>query len=323
MDITIIGPGAVGTLLGGLLRLKGHTVALRGRKPAERRDGTVRLQLPDRWLLAEGVRFEGPEEPVRAPDLHLVTLGRQHMHAERRPDFLRLIAGGEAPVAVFNADPVEAERLAIPPDRLCSGFTLMNAVKLQALDVELTSPAYAIIHEKSRSLGKAMQDLSRFGFQTIAVDDAQPYGNSLFLTQLLFLPVAMCNTTLDCFLSTTAGRELAGSILAEGLETMERAGLPLAPLPLMDPRELAVRLEKKPGSFEAAPPKPDRGYNSVLQCYLKGRPTEAAQLNKRIVEIASSAGLHLTWNWRILQKASRVAGVGFYQDPAQLLKSLE
>ena len=67
---------------------------------------------------------------------------------------------------------------------------------------------------------------------------------------------------------------------------------------------------------------PERGYNSILQSYLKGRPIEAAQLNKRVVEIASSKGLHLTWNWRLLQKASRVASMGFYREPADLLRSL-
>ena len=84
----------------------------------------------------------------------------------------------------------------------------------------------------------------------------------------------------------------------------------------------AARLEKKPGSFEAAVELPDRAYNSVLQSLLKGKPTEASRLNRRIVEIASSAGLHLTWNWRILQKMSRVTGLGFYRTPAELLRSL-
>ena len=132
----------------------------------------------------------------------------------------------------------------------------------------------------------------------------------------------MCNTTLATFLSYPKGRELALNILGEGFLALEKADMPLAPLPVMDPRELAARLERKPGSFETDFERPDRGYNSMLQSYLSGRPVEAAQLNKRVVEIASSKGLHLTWNWRLLQKASRVASMGFYREPAELLKSL-
>ena len=322
MEVTILGPGAVGTLLGGLLGIGGHSVTLLGRKPPEHADAPVRVVLPRQWLLAEGLRFAGPGESGDGNGVCLVTMGRHHLHAARRPDVLRVTGAGDAPVAFFNCDPAEPVRLAVPEDRVRLCLTLMNAVKLQAADVELTTEKPAIMYERSSVLAQLFRSLAGFGFQLIPVEDARPFLNSLLVSQLLFLPVAMCNTTLACFLGSAQGRELAANILSEGFAAMERADLPLGTLPLMDPRELAARLEKKPGSFEPAPPPPNRDYNSVLQSLLRGRPTEAAQLNKRMVEIASSAGLHLTWNWRILQKASRVASLGFYQDPSELLRSL-
>ena len=322
MEIAIIGPGSVGTLPGGLLSVSGHQVRLRGKKRPARQGTTLRLVLPDRWLMAEGVRFEGPEDPTGSLEAFLVTMGRHHLHVERRPDFARLIGGGDAPVAFFNCDPAEPQRLAVPGERLRFGLTLMNAVKLQDGEVELTTPKSAIIYEKSRPVSRLLQGFASFGFQLLPVEDALPYMSSFLIYQLLFLPVAMCNTTLDCFLSMPEGRELALALMGEGFLAMEKAGLPLATLPLMDPRELAARIEKKPQSFEQAPSVPGRGFNSILQSYLRGRPTEAGQLNRKAVEIASAAGLHLTWNWRILQKASRVASLGFYSGPAELLKAL-
>src|SRR5271157_53519 len=110
MDISVIGPGAVGTLLGSLLQLKGHRVTLRARKAAPAR--IHRVVLPGQWLNVDGIRTEGPEALTGNPDALLVTLGRHHLHAERRPDFTRLIGAGDAPVAVFNCDPEEATRLA-------------------------------------------------------------------------------------------------------------------------------------------------------------------------------------------------------------------
>jgi ketopantoate reductase len=322
MEITIVGPGAVGTLLGGLLGISGHQVTLLGRKPPENPGIPVRIVLPRQWLLAEGLRCARPGEPGGGSGAYFVTMGRHHLHAARRPDVLRLIGTGDAPVAFFNCDPAEPVRLAVPENRVRLCLTLMNAVKLQAADVELTTEKPAIIFEGSPVLAQLFRSLIEFGFHVLPVDDARPFLNSLLVAQLLFLPVAMCNTTLNGFLAFAQGRELALSILSEGFAAMERADMPLAPLPFMDPRELAARLEKKPGSFETIPPSPGRQYNSVLQSLLRGRPTEAAQLNKRMVEIASSAGLHLTWNWRILQKASRVASLGFYRDPSELLRSL-
>ena len=322
MDITVIGPGSVGTLIGGLLSAKGYRVTLRGRQQPARDSGTVRIVLPDRWVVAEGVRLEGPEDAVQEADAMLVALGRHHLHAVRRPDFQKLIGSSDSPVAFFNCDPAEVERLALPAERAVFCVTLMNAIKLQDGDVELSSASPTVIYQKSPVLGRILPALTAFGFKVTPVEDARPYANSLFVSQLLFLPVAMCNTTLAAFLSYPDGRELAMNILQEGLTVLEKADMPLASLPAMDPRELAGRLEKKPASFEMDLEQPDRGYNSILQSYLKGRPLEAALLNKRVVEIASSKGLHLTWNWRLLQKASRVASMGYYREPADLLRSL-
>ncbi|HUI72601.1 MAG TPA: ketopantoate reductase C-terminal domain-containing protein, partial [Spirochaetia bacterium] len=147
--------------------------------------------------------------------------------------------------------------------------------------------------------------------------------NSFFLSQLLSLPVALCNLTLTAFLSSPEGRELARNILLEGFHTLEKTGEPLAPLPVMDPRDLLARLEKKPLSFQGHRDEPDRAYNTVLQAYLRGRQTESLLVNRRLVEIASSVGLHLVWNWRVAQKAGRVGSTGFYRDPDELLRSLE
>jgi ketopantoate reductase len=333
MDITVVGPGAVGTLLGGLLSLKGHTVTFRSRRapaPGARGEG-LRLILPDRWLSVDGARFVGPGTPARKPGAVLVTLGRHHLHAVRRPDFPRLLGATgalpEAPILFINADPEEPVRLGLPARQgrgsawsLC--LTLLNAVRLQDGESELTTEEPTIVAEKGSAALELFSGLSGFGFRMLAVDDALPYSNSLFVTQLLFLPVAMCNTTLPRFLSFPEGRQLAEAVLSEGLETMERAGRPLARLPASDPRELLARIRRKPGSFSQFRQLPDRSYNTVLQSYLRGRPTEAPLLNKKAVEIASGAGLHLEWNWRVLQKAGRVVSLGFYDAPADLVKSL-
>ena len=322
MKIQIIGPGAVGPLLGALLRLKGHDISLRGRRAVQPGATVLRVVLPDNWLLVEGVQRLGPEPSGENPDLFVVTLARHHLHALRRPDFTRITGSGDSEIAFFNCDPLEVERLAVPGERVRLCLSLLCAVMLQDNDVELATAAPIIVYERSPLLAGVFAQLASFGFKSLAVDDARPYLNSLLLSQLLFLPVAMCNTTLECFLSFPEGRELAHLMLGEGISAMHRAGLPLAALPAMDPRELSARIERKPGSFDAAGAAPGRAYNSVLQSMLRGRPTEAAQMNKRIVEIASAAGLHLTWNWRILQKAGRVSGVGFFQSPGDLLHSL-
>ena len=116
MDISVIGPGAVGSLLGSLLQIAGHRVTLRGRTAEPR--ANYRVVLPGQWLLAEGVRSAGREETADSSDAILVTLGRHHLHAERRPDFARLMAPASRRLSFSTVTP--RRRCAWPS--LASGF---------------------------------------------------------------------------------------------------------------------------------------------------------------------------------------------------------
>ena len=323
MEITVLGPGAIGTLLGGLLRLNAHEVTLVGRREPAQPDRPIRIVHPSQWLSVERMKFARlTGETPRNVDAFLVTLGRHHLRALKRPDFTRLTAG-RAPVFLFNCDSVEPQRLALPPERRRFGLTLTTAVKLQEGEVEIGAAKSVLIIEAHPDCRKIFGGLDRFGFEVHEVEDALPLMSSFFLFQLLYLPAALCNLTLPALLAAPEGRELVRNILLEGFLTMEKAGQPLAPLPAMDPHELLTRLEKKPSSFQGTEDKPDRTYNTVLHAYLRGRQVESAYLNRRLVEIASTVGQRLVWNWRLVQKSGRVSGTGFYRDPGELLRSLE
>jgi ketopantoate reductase len=318
MRITIIGPGAVGRVLGGLLRCAGHDVFLVGRRSDQSGEFALRIVLPSGWLRAEGLRYGSPG---RDSEAYLVALGRQHLHSFRKADFARL-APGDAPIVFCNSDPAEPARLGIQPGRSFFCVTLMNAVRLQEGEVEQVEKKPVLLHERAAGLGRIFGDLRKYGFSIVEVSDALPSLRSLFLWQLLFLPCALCHATLSSFLAYPEGRELAVNVLREGREALESAGESLARLPLMDPCGLAERLEGKPASFDREKGGPSRAYNSMLQCVLRGNLTEADQLNRKIVERASALGLHLPWNWRLLQKSGRMTSIGFYRTPAELLRAL-
>ena len=323
-NIELIGNGAVGALLGGLFSMQGHEVAFRGGKsrPRGATVGTLRILLPAFWLSAAGSRFLAAEEETQ-PDTVIIALGWQHLHALRRLDFQRITRTPRASLIFLNSDPAEASRLCAPERRASFGLTLMNAVKLQANEVELATVNPVLIIEKRAGLEGLFADLRTFGFRILAVDDIAPFADSFLLSRLLSVAVAMCNTTIGNFLSFPEGRELAVHMLEEGLLAMERTGRQLARLPLADPKELLGIIIKKPEVFERVRAQPDRCYNSVLQSFLRGKPSEAPLLMRRIVELASEAGVHPTWNWRVLQKCGRIPAVGFYRNPAELLRSLD
>ncbi len=315
MDIVVIGPGAVGSILAGLLRIDGHDISLVGRSGALE-DRPLRIVLPSGWKTASG--FTSPAPPD--PDLAMVAVGRHHLAGIRRGGLAVPPAAGHT--VFWNVDPAQPTRLGFSDDRWSPGVTLLTAVRLQEGEVTLAGERPVLVVERRSGAAAALRGFRRYGFTVSEVEDAVPYLDALFVLRLLELPAAMCAATIPWFLSFPEGRALAVEVLTEGLETMDRAGRILARLPVRDPRELLSMIGRRPRAFDRARELPDQSWPPMLQAFLTGRPHEAREITKRIVEMASDAGLSLTWNWRLFQKAGRVLSVGFFRDPVELARAL-
>jgi ketopantoate reductase len=321
MRICILGPGAVGSLLGGLAAAGGHAVRFVGRTPPAGPDGTrLRMTLPWGWRTVDGLTWgcgptRGPED-----ELLLVCLGRQHTRLLKKGAIGAAAAG--RPVVLCNADPAEADRLGVPAEHRLPCVTLMSAARCQERDVELHDAPPVLVVQSGSPAETLFKGFASLGVKVHPVRDTEAHLNALFVRQLLFLPVALCGTTLAHFLSYPEGRDIAARLLEEGLRAMEKTGRRTARLPVMDPAELLSRV-RRPGAADiAARHAPDRAYPSALYAFQRGALSEARELNKRVVEIAAQAGIELPWNWRLFQKAGRPQTVGYYRTPAELLQSL-
>jgi ketopantoate reductase len=315
MTVSVLGSGAIGSLIGGLLALGGYGVSfLRGDEELKR---GLRIALPNRWLLAKGIQ----SGPVRNPEILLIALGRHHLRELKKEDFKGLVLENTR-IVLCNAEPHESERLGFIPSSCSLLVTLLEAVKIQDSDVELVSKRSMTLAERKTPAESIARVLAPFGLVFQGIENARACLNSLFVYQLFHLAVSLCNTTPDNFLSFPEGRRIASGLIKEGIKAMERGRRLLAKLPLMDPQDLLLRLEKDPESFNGARYKPDRAYPPILQDMMTGRPAETRELNKRVVELAGRHGMELPMNWRLFQKAGRAASVGYYRDPAELFEAL-
>jgi ketopantoate reductase len=206
--------------------------------------------------------------------------------------------------------------------RILHALTLWTAVRLQPDTVELASARPVLVTVKDPSLKGVVSALRAAGVEIVETDRIEPWHHSFFLWQMLFLPMAMCHSTYEYFLSFAEGREIAAHVIEEGLQTLERSGAQLRKLPVMDPQELARRPWKGRRQLTNGRFDPDRGYNSLLQALLRGEKTEVGELNERLVKRAAEVGVDASWNWRLARKLSRVVQVGFYRDPPELYQAL-
>ncbi|MBN2535204.1 MAG: hypothetical protein JXB88_20150 [Spirochaetales bacterium] len=321
MNIKIIGSGAIGSLFAGLLNTRQVDVCFANNPVWEKKRtaATLRLVLPGRWLKVEGICYDD----TRKADMLFVCVKRHHLPVLKKEQLSESLSENSGNILFFNYSKTGINHLSPGNDfhpLFC--VTLLSAVSLQPGDVELTSENSHIICEKNKVLKKILSLLKDFHIKLHMVDDISPYMNSYFIFQLLYLPVAMCNTTLLHFFSYREGRELAMRILHEGIKTFEKSGKPLQKLPSCDPLELLHQLEKKAEQFTSYRYKPDRTYNPLLQSLLLEKESEAKELNGELVTLAKDAGVDSSWNWRLLQKLPRVKRFGYYPTPSDLLKGI-
>lgn len=314
MRIRILGAGAVGGLLGALAAEAGHEVTFTGSAEAMRQLAArgLRVILPERWLCLPKVNTAVAPAARRPPELTIVALKRHQLkELGQTPAFpssgLRLVLNGPGL-------PGDGESL--------QGFTLLTAVMLQPGEVELASRKSVLILPRHDALRALARDWKAGGIEVAETDSPEPVATSFFLWQLLFLPVALCHSTLAHFLAEEAGRRVALGVLEEGLAVCRRLGLKTARLPQHDPQELVQLLHRRPEEFVRGGQVPDRGFNALLQSLLRGRKTEVRELNEKLVRLAAEAGVDPHWNWRLVRRLSRVTQVGFFRSPAELVQAL-
>jgi ketopantoate reductase len=324
VNVRIMGSGALATLLTGLLAAEGHQVVLATDPENARRlrGKDIRVILTSGWRRSAGFRLGSP--PARSEELGIVALPAARLkEVVRKPPALRERFGtSTSNLLLLDCDPEDREALTPAGSTALLGLSLLSTFELEPGEVEVASPRPWFVLQKSTLLKELRQFLKACGFEVLEVDDIVPYANSRFLLRLLYLPVAMCHSTLRHFLSYPEGREIALQVLEEGRRTLEKQAAELKKLPVSDPQELMQRLERKGEEFSRFRHSPDREYGPLLQSLLKGQRGEVKQLNEKLVRMASHVGVDPRWNWRLARKLSRVLQVGFYRDPPELYKAL-
>ncbi len=331
VSVRVVGCGAAGVLLGGLLGRAGHPLVFVG-PPGEAsdlaRDG-LRLVLPSGWA---AVRPAGAASAASGLAIVAEPLHRLRQAARRRKGGVREALGigpAELPVLV-NGEPDDLAALgggAAPGAAPVLLLALLEAWRPQPSDVELYSERPALLWGKRTLPDGLFTPLKAFGFELSETEDIGAAAHAHFLWRLPDLPAALCGTTRGHFLSFREGREIARRVLEEGITVFTRMHRKPARLPRHDPMELLKRLQRGDRELEDGRCRPDRAFGPLLRMVPPGVPAvdadEAREVNGRLVRLGSDLGVDARWNSRLVQKLERVLRQGPFPDPARLLEAVE
>jgi len=327
--IAIIGAGAVGSLIGGLLFNAGENVTLIGRK---NHINTIK----QKGLFINGVQGEftvhihAQEKLDFEPDLIFLTV--------KLPDLKKTCQEiipyvRQTPIVTFQ-NGITGDALVgsiLGEKQLYSGIILFNAFYLKPGQV--TFGFYGpiiigkILADKNPFLVEIKEILNKIIKTTISEHIQGAKRTKLLINSMGNAIEAMTGMSISQVINLPGISRIALLILKESLQTLKKANIKPAPLPgisisslnllLKMPLPFAARILKKEISRKGNP----AAISSTLQSIRKGKTTEIEYLNGEIVRLGKSINLLTPINSKIVQLVHSIEKNQQFIKPQQLLNT--
>ena len=330
MRVAVIGAGAVGSVVGGLLARAGEDVTLVGRRAhvdAVNRDG---LQI-DGALGALRVRVRAAERLDVRPELALLAMKTQGVEAAARE--LRPQLAGVPVVTMQNG--VRSDGLVagvLGRDQLLSCVVLFGATFLEPGRVTYSPPGSLVLgvpfgplDERARTVAAL---LARAVPTRLSADIAGAHWTKLVVNENNALP-AVTGLSIQEVNRRPALRRLSVLLMREAVAAIAAAGIRLASLPRLPavgvrtmlalPMPLASRLlgvlSRSLGSTPAL--------GSTLQSVRRGEQTEIDYLNGEVVALGGRTGTPTPCNAAVVELVHRVEETGRFLTEAEVTAAVD
>jgi 2-dehydropantoate 2-reductase len=301
MKIAVIGTGAIGSVIGGLLSKAGEDVTLIGRKPhvdAINQNGLI-LDGESGEMV---IHVKAAENLDFRPDLALLTVKAQDVESSVRK--VRLFLSGVQVVTMQNGVQSDDQVAGLlGKENIISGVVTFNGQFLEPGKVFYSIPfskTALLIGEPFGNKGNRLQTLSALLNKAIGTDISEDI-RAAHWTKLIWnlqtaVPAVTGLSYQDSYQYPEV-RELTINLLKEGLKVIKAAGIKTTAVPgfPMEPIETMAReslpmastlLKKMAESLGKVPV-----LGSTLQSIKRGTSTEVDYLNGEIVNLGKKKGI--------------------------------
>jgi 2-dehydropantoate 2-reductase len=332
MKIAVIGAGAVGSVIGGLLSKAGEDVTLIGRKThvdAIKANGLV-LDMGSGEIVIE---VKAAENLDFRPDLALLTVKSQDVVSSLRK--AKPYLTGVPVVTLQNG--VQSDDLAagiLGKENVISGVVTANNQFLEPGKVSYSNPfgiTALLIGEPWGAKGSRLPGLSALfnkAIPTAISEDIRGAHWTKLIWNLQTAVPAVTGLSYQDSYNYPKVRELTINLVKEGLNVVKAAGIKTADVPgfPMEPIETMARvslpiasslLKKKAESLGKIPV-----LGSTLQSIRRGTSTEVDYLNGEIVNLGKKVGIPTPANSLMVELVHQVETTGKFLTVDELTQRL-
>lgn len=327
--IAIVGAGAIGSALGGLLRRAGRDILLVGRQAHVAVIRTSGLAV-DGVMGSFAIHIDAAERLAERPDLAFLCVKTQDVRAavEANREWLSGV-----PVVTFQ-NGVRADDLVagfLPRESIVSAVVNFHASYLAPGRVTVLYKGPLMIGRPFAANDAFVEELAcilRDGFPTTVTANIRGAHWLKLIVNLNNALPALTRLSLREVLHDRRLRRIAVLAMREGLAVADRAGIPLTSLPDM-PASLAWWMRRLPlplaGRLAAARvTRMETKWpliGSTLQSLLRGEPTEIDYLNGEVVRLGAEIGVATPVNASLVRLVHEVERTGVFLSPESLLGS--
>lgn len=316
--VSVVGAGALGTLIGGLIKYHQPSVevVLVGRGPhlkAMHQRGTAELR--GKWgVRMAAVHATDDREAVRESDLVLFTVKTQD--SQSAAEMYAEVCGEAILVSLQNG--INQRQLIghFPSDRLLAGMTATNMTSLEPGVVEfhrdgvsVIGPATSNVSKETLELAQGVLSLSGMRFEIDQQILGVQYNKLLFNTMGYASVLSASDFIRDGLLSCDWRTSVAIPLLREGMRVLKEARVTVKKAPggsdVLRLRKVMTLLNV-PGLNRLANSgirifNPPRLVFSVYQDLRRKKPTEIDYVNGEIVRLAQEIGVEAPLNAEVVR----------------------
>jgi len=332
MKIAVIGAGAIGSVIGGLLSEAREDVTLVGRKPhvdAINQNGLILDGESGKMV----IRVKAAENLDFKPDFALLTVKSQDVESSVKK--VQLFLSGTLVVTMQNG--VQSDDLVagvLGKENIISSVVTFNCEFLEpgkALYSKLFSKTALLIGEPFSAKGNRLQSILVLFNKALPTDISEDIRGAHWTKLIWNLITAIPAVT---GLSYQEGnhypqiRELNINLMKEGLEVIKLAGIKTALVPGM-PLSLIETMAKMPlpessymmkNIIESSGERHTLG--SILQSIKRGKSTEVDYINGEIVNLGKKMGITAPANSLMIELVHQVETTGKFLTVNELTQRL-
>jgi len=328
MKIVVIGAGAIGSVIGGLLSRAGEDVTLIGRKPhvdAINQNGLILEGKSGKMV----IQIKAAENLDFKPDLVLLAVKTQDVKTSMRK--IQPYLSGVTIVTMQNG--VRSDDLVagiLGRENVVSSVVTFNSLFLEPGKALFSTPfgkTALLLGEPFGAKGNRLQGLSALLNKALPTDISGDIRGAHWAKLLWNLNTAVPAVT---GLPMQEGnqypqiRELNINLMKEGLEVIKLAGIKTADIPGMplSLMEMIVQMPLPESSSVMKDSIKSLGelsiLGSILQSIKRGKSTEVDYLNGEIVNLGKKKGIPTPVNTLIVELVHQIETSGKFLTPAEL-----